>query len=126
MDNICIAATKRTPEINFDFENGTFEIKGYSMPENSDKFYIGLIERLSEYAANPLPETNFIINLLYYNSSTARSFQGMFQALNKLHVSGKQITVKWLYEEDDPEMRDGAKDFQSLVDFHIEMIPVAV
>ena len=51
--------TKSTPEINFDKSQEIFEIKGWSKPENTLEFYEPVISWLTEYSAQPNPNTVF-------------------------------------------------------------------
>jgi hypothetical protein len=49
MENIHIEKTGKTPEVLFDFENHYFEIRGVSIPEDSESFYRPLMDALTEY-----------------------------------------------------------------------------
>lgn len=49
MENISIEKTNKTPEVLFDFENNYLEIKGISIPEDSESFYRPLMEWIEEY-----------------------------------------------------------------------------
>ena len=39
MDNLVIAATERSPEVNFDFEGGQLSLKGESYPEDASSVF---------------------------------------------------------------------------------------
>lgn len=47
--------SNNTPEVEFNFEEGIFKIKGRSIPENAHDFYRKLIDLLIEYFSNPQP-----------------------------------------------------------------------
>ncbi|TAE12711.1 MAG: DUF1987 domain-containing protein [Bacteroidetes bacterium] len=49
MENIHIEKTSKTPEVTFDFENHYLEIKGVSIPEDSENFYRPLMDAITEY-----------------------------------------------------------------------------
>lgn len=125
MNNTYIGATRRTPEINFKYDEGSFEIKGNSMPENTEDFYHSLAEEFGEYAKDPATVTKMSFGFMYYNTATARAIHRFFRKLNEIHLAGHAIVVKWHYEEDDEEMKESAEYYQHIVDFDIELVSVA-
>jgi hypothetical protein len=52
MENIHIEKTSKTPEVTFDFENHYLEIKGVSIPEDSESFYRPLMDAITEYVVH--------------------------------------------------------------------------
>ncbi|MDQ3394084.1 MAG: DUF1987 domain-containing protein, partial [Bacteroidota bacterium] len=53
MNNYYLKSTSKTPNIDFKYREGVFEIKGRSIPENSIEFYKPLIDWLDEYIQQP-------------------------------------------------------------------------
>lgn len=51
MENIHIEKTSKTPEVIFDAEKHYLEIKGVSIPEDSEHFYRPLMEWMIDYVA---------------------------------------------------------------------------
>jgi hypothetical protein len=49
MEPIIIEGTSKTPTVKFDSNEGVFEIKGRSIPENSVEFYKPLVDWLDAY-----------------------------------------------------------------------------
>lgn len=122
MENINYLATEKTPEINFDFENGVFLVRGISIPENTVDFYHGLIFALREYAKTPQPESILKIGLEYFNTSTSVIILKLLNALELAENS--KVKVIWYYEEDDIEMEEVGLDFKEMTSVPFNLHPV--
>ena len=73
MEDIRIEATERTPEIDFNFDQGVFSIKKESYPEDVTEFYGPVIEQLNSWIeAQKGSDIVFNFELIYFNSSTAK------------------------------------------------------
>jgi len=112
MDPIVIAATKRGPEINFDFPANTFLIKGESYPEDVDGFYGGLMDALDQHlSAQSGAQVRLDIELVYFNSSTAKVLMELFEMMDGAAERGNGVLITWLYEEDDDNMEELGTEF---------------
>ena len=94
MDNIKITATDRSPEIDFDFENNIFLIQDESYPEDVPAFYGPILDRLEEH----LESLNGAIvriglELIYFNSSTAKVLMGLFETLDEVTEDGNEVLI---------------------------------
>lgn len=116
MENLIIAPGIKTPSINFQVENGLLEIKGKSIPENSIEFYRPIYEWIDAYLLASQPKTNVTIGLEYFNTSSSKCLLDIFRKLENLHKSGKsEVTINWLYEEEDEDMMEAGDDYQTIV-----------
>jgi len=106
-----IDATKYTPEIILDEENGVIEIKGKSYPENTFEFYKQLMDWLDEYFENPKPKTIFNIELIYLNSSTSKFLYDLFDYLEEKSEE-YDIEINWIYDEENEVAEETGEDFQ--------------
>ena len=112
MSNIKIEATDRTPEINFDFGAGKLSIKGESYPEDVTAFYGPVMEQLDahlESMESGSLEVDF--ELVYFNSSSAKIFMGLFDTLDETASEGNKITINWRFDEDDDTMEELGEEF---------------
>ncbi len=116
MKNIEIEATHYTPYVHFDFTNGLFEMKGISKPEDSNAFYLPLIDWITKYAKNPKPKTEVHIHLRYFNTSSMKQLLVVFRIFETILEAGNDTVIHWMYESDDEEMLEAGCDFQSIVD----------
>jgi len=111
MDSIRIEATERTPEIDFNFEKGTFSIKNESYPENVTEFYGPVIEPHKTWLYNQEgADIVFNFELIYFNSSSAKVLMDLFDMLDEAADDNK-VTVNWIYDAEDDNMEELGEDF---------------
>lgn len=125
MKNIKIAATERSPEIDFDFETGHFAIKGESYPEDVSEFYGEIIGGFNKYLAR-LENAEIVVDfsLVYFNSSSAKILMGLFDNLEEVASRGNKVTVNWHYEADDDNMEELGEEFgEDLQHAKFNMLP---
>ena len=125
MDKLIIEPGIKTPHIIFDAANGSLEIKGKSIPENSIEFYKPVYDWLDTYTTQPKDQTLLTVQLEYFNTSSSKCLLDLFRKLENIHSSGKgKVNVKWLYEEDDEDIMEAGDDYQTIVKlpFSIEKI----
>ena len=60
------------PSVTLDRDNNIFEISGRSLPEETMLFYRPILNWLDNYAHNPLPRTEFVFDMNYYNTASAK------------------------------------------------------
>jgi len=117
-----IQGTRDTPEIIFNPGNKQFEIKGNSLPEDSNKFYNPVLDWLDNYALNPLEETKVICKLEYFNSSTAKVLYEIFFGFQKIHSAGKKVQIDWYYDAGDTFIEDKGTEYKSILDLPFNLI----
>jgi hypothetical protein len=116
--------TTKTPMIHFDGESGYFEISGRSIPENSAKFYLPVIEWVDRYLEDPADSTTIVVRLEYFNTSSLKSLVELFRRFEKLPAVGKKAEILWHYEEEDEGMMESGEDFRLLIDLPIRLIKI--
>ncbi|MGQ1909762.1 DUF1987 domain-containing protein [Marinifilum sp. RC60d5] len=122
MNSLVIEGSPKTPTIKFDGDNGTFSIEGRSIPENSLDFYKPVMDWLDSYISEPKDETNVIIRLEYFNTSSSKCILDVFKKLEIIFKRGNNVNIKWHYEEDDEDMLEAGEDYQSIVKIPFTMI----
>jgi hypothetical protein len=136
MENLLIRPTQTSPEISFSLEDNLFRISGTSRPEDVRAIYYPVIDWIKELtekllngeinkfsAENPLI---FQIDLIYFNSSSAKFLFDIFSELKMIAPSGIPVIVSWYYEKDDPDMLEAGNDFASLAEMEFTYIPKEV
>ncbi|HRG58541.1 MAG TPA: DUF1987 domain-containing protein [Bacteroidia bacterium] len=115
--------TAKTPFIQFNPNNGVFEMKGKSIPENSKVFYTKMFEWLDNYIAKPSPNTTLDIQLDYFNTSSAKCVIDLFKKLETIQKNGLgKVIINWHYNEDDGDMQEAGQDYQSIVKVTFNLI----
>ena len=125
MESLKIEATKSTPEINFVFAEGILDIKGLSKSTNALEFFQPLMDALEEYALKAAPTTTFNLFLDYFSTSSSKCILGILNELKKLDKRVTKVKVNWYYYEDDEDMLDNIKDYETLVDLDFKFIAVS-
>lgn len=125
MDPLIIEESIKTPTISFDSGSGILEIKGKSIPENSLEFYKPVFDWLDKYASSPAQNTEFRVQLEYFNTSSSKCLLDLFRKLEATSNAGKsKVKVSWFYEADDEDMMEAGDDYQALVKIPFELIKV--
>lgn len=119
MQDLNIAETNKTPRIETNFENGTVEIFGISIPENSRGFYAKLIDWIDAYVQNPQAKTTVKIAMRYLNSSSTLIINKVLKTLDENIPQGKELVFEWYYEEDDFEMKDVGEYYSELLSHEV-------
>jgi hypothetical protein len=124
MENLQLAASPKTPSVNFDSTSGTLELRGRSIPENSIEFYQPLNDWIDTYASSPCSKTTIEVKLEYFNTSSSKCLLDLFKKLEKLKSDANEVTVNWYYELDDEDMEEAGEDYQAIVGLPFSMIEV--
>jgi hypothetical protein len=117
---IILEKTKNSPEIILDKENATFRIAGRSIVEDPGEFYSPIYKWLEEYVKNPLSNTEFIFDLEYFNSSSARQVMEIIILLEKLNTAGHTVKVVWMYEESDEMSKERGDEIKMVSKLNFE------
>lgn len=121
MDTLIIEQGIKTPGIMFIKSEGRLEIRGKSIPENSLEFYEPVFSWLDDYANDPKLETQLVIALEYFNTSSSKCLLDVMRKLESLHLASKsKVSILWLYEEDDEDMLEAGEDYKTIVKLPFE------
>ncbi|MFC3533120.1 DUF1987 domain-containing protein [Vogesella facilis] len=102
MQNIYLAATSFSPEVNFDFANHYLALKGECYPENAAVFFEPLMHALHGYLAQQSSSRIIVdVQLAYFNSASTKAILAIFERLNAAAVAGNYVTVQWHSDPDD-------------------------
>ncbi|HYG88619.1 MAG TPA: DUF1987 domain-containing protein [Azospirillum sp.] len=111
-ERMTIPATPRTPEIDFDFASGRLALRGESYPDDVATLFGPVVAALREHLAEPSDAPLHVdIELVYFNSSSAKVLMTIFQLLEEAARQGRPVTVDWYCDPDDETMREFGEDF---------------
>jgi len=95
-----------------DFAQGQMSLKGESYPEDVASFYGPLLSSLDSWlATKPDVALTVDIELVYFNSSSAKALMNLFMLLEKAAAAGAAISVNWHFSSDDDTMQEFGEDF---------------
>lgn len=126
MENVFIEGSGRTPKVSFDANNGILEISGRSIPENSIVFYQPLFNWLNDYMKNPPFTTNVIFKFEYFNTSSSKCILDILRKLENLSKVNEHVYIRWYYEEGDEDMEESGRDFKTITELNIELVPTTL
>ncbi len=115
MDNLLITETAHTPFVCMDLSTGTMEIKGRSIPDDADSFWMPVLSWFESYRMDPFSETTFIIYLEYFNIASSKRILFLLYKLNDMIDDGFDVRVEWHYRESDEEMFEVGNDYAYMV-----------
>jgi hypothetical protein len=117
MDNLYIAATATSPEVDFRFDQHSLLLRGESYPENAAAFYAPIIEQLRQYLAESVGAVITVdVVLTYFNSSSTKMLFSVFDALDEAAQSGSRVLMNWYRDEEDETIAEFGEELKS--DFH--------
>ncbi|MDB5983768.1 MAG: Fe-S oxidoreductase [Pseudomonas sp.] len=119
MDNLHIAATATSPEVDFRFDQHLLSLTGESYPENAAAFYTPILQQLHAYLAGcEGASITANIALAYFNSSSTKMLFSIFDALDRSVQSGNRVQMNWYHDEEDDTIFEFGEelraDFQSI------------
>jgi hypothetical protein len=123
MQNLHIAATADSQEVDFRFDTHSLKLSGESYPENAAAFYGSVLKSVDEYLAHVASGTRVTVDvaLVYFNSSSTKMLFSLFDLLNGAAQKNVHVVLNWHHDPDDDtiqefgfELRD---DFPGL-EFH--------
>jgi len=120
MSYLKIDRTEDTPEVIFDGDNGELFMAGISFPENVERFYTPIMMWLEEYSQNPLDKTNVLFKFEYFNTSSSKKIYDILMLLDIIRKKGKEINIKWLYSDDDEDIRSAGIRYSNMIDIPFE------
>jgi len=112
MENLHIAAMERSPLVDFNFDDGVLKISGESYPDDASRVFGPIFEALDDFLSNDRSNPiRLDIELIYFNSSSAKALMNMFKRLDQAAVQGRKIEVNWRFAAEDETMREFGEDF---------------
>jgi SiaC family regulatory phosphoprotein len=124
MQKLYISPTLSTPEINFSPEENIFLIRGTSSPEDVRAMYYPVNEWVKMFVNDILEEGTISyspgnplklqIDLIYFNSSSAKFLYDIFSELKRLSQSDITVVIEWFYDKEDIDLKEAGLDIASL------------
>lgn len=112
MENIKLERTERTPEIDFNFSDNIFAMRGECYPEDVPSFFAPHLAKLEEHLkASGGQEIVFNFELIYFNSTSAKIVMQLFELFEETAENGCSVSVNWYFEKDDDNMEEIGEEF---------------
>lgn len=124
MQPLSIDGTFKTPTIKAGVNTGIIEIRGRSNPENAPEFYKPLLNWVDEYVKVPAAQTEVIIAMEHFNTSSSKVILNMLRRLEVIPGSVKNVVVNWHYEADDEDERETGEYYAKLTNLSFKFTGV--
>ncbi|WP_436516302.1 DUF1987 domain-containing protein [Ekhidna sp. To15] len=120
MEPIKIYPTRNTPAVLLDPNRGIFKLYGRSSPENSIQFY----DPLKEVISNKISVDKFDVRIKmeYFNTSSSKCIYDILKELKALENKGKEVIIRWYYEQDDEDMLEAGEDYSDLLGLNFRFV----
>ena len=102
MENITIEPTKKSLEV--ECSPGYFKLSGNSILSDPRKFFKPIVEWVEEYIKEPEDKTTVDLKLEYVDTASVQSVFDIMRMFKPLQDDGKEVTVNFYFEFDDPEL----------------------
>ena len=122
MERIQIKPETNSPRIDFDPVNGVLTFEGKSLMEDSESFYLPLVEWIIKYTENPCKGTVIDFKYDYFNTSSSKWLITITKQLKVLYNTDPTTVVNWFWPDDD--ILEYGEVIRDLVDMPINMIEV--
>lgn len=120
MEALILEKTEETPEIILNPETNTFSISHRSLPENANGFYAPIFEWLEEFKNNPTDDIQFIFELEYFNTASAKQIAKILLMLEKISHD-VTLEIIWRYRKEDVDMMSSGLRYSKLLDVEFSL-----
>lgn len=118
-----VERTESTPYLFFDPSTKVVNIRGVSIPEDTEDFYGSLLESLQVYGEKSEGGNLTVgFEFIYINTGTSAMIVRLLKILNDLPADKFTVEIKWFYEEGDEDMRDLGIYFNSFTGLSFEIL----
>jgi hypothetical protein len=121
MDKVHILPTNTTPEVMLD-PRGIIKIKGRAIDERRAKSPEQITDWIDAYVLNPAGMTEVTVALEFLNSFNTLIITSLLRKIVQVLQHGKNITIKWYYEEDDVDLFERGEYISNTIDVPFEFI----
>ncbi len=111
MTDLQLQAGINTPKVSLPSTGNEGWIEGNCYPENAFAFFEPILTWLRNYRADGGKGMRICVKLDYFNTSSSKCLLDLLQTLQDANSEGCAFSVRWLYCEDDPDMRDNGEEF---------------
>lgn len=122
MEDLYLKKTSNSPEVEFVAGSGELSMEGRSIPEDPGEFFERLIDWINEYFLHPAEKTVVSIKLEYINSGSSKYMLELFRIMKINHDAGKNIRVKWYFEEGDESIQELGIHYENTIQIPFEHI----
>ena len=122
MKDLNVSGTQSSPSVLADFAAGQLEMRGDSYPENSFEFFAPIIRWVEDFLVDTDKPLRLELHLLYLNTSSVKAMMDIFDLLEEAHKKGRQVGVRWYYDDENDRIAELAEEFKEDCTFAFEIV----
>jgi len=122
MTSLDIVGSQSTPSIQASTETGVLEMRGDSYPENSFELFKPVFDWVEYFIAKESQPLQVKLYLLYLNTSSIKALMDIFDMLETAHRAGRQVSVRWFYDQQNERVAELAEEFKEDCTFPFEVV----
>ena len=122
MEKLHIEETAETPLVSFNAQTGEMILKGRSIPENADEFWLPVLSWFESFMMKPTNSVTVRLDLEYFNITSSKRILFLLYKLNELSDSGNKVKVEWHYKKSDVDMYEVGQDYAYMVKVPFEFV----
>jgi hypothetical protein len=128
MRKLIINQTANSPKVILDPDKKIFEISGESRPPDVPVFYEEILRWMDDYSQHlagsyeSKEPVEFNFDFEYFNSSSAKYILDFCKQLGQVRSKGKNVTVRWHYEDDDMDMLEVGREISRMAKVPFEYV----
>lgn len=119
-----IEPTRITPLFKLDLVNGTMEFRGRSASCSSQSFYNPILQRIDDAFKKGTKTLTANFAFEYFNTSSSKCLFDILKRLAQFKNSGANVTINWMYEEYDDDMKETGEDYEDILGVSFNYIPL--
>lgn len=123
MEKLQIEETTETPLVSFDAQTGEMEMRGRSIPQDPDGFWLPVLSWFESFMLAPTSTVIVRLDLEYFNISSSKRILFLLYKLNELAEAGSDVKVEWHYRKSDIDMYEVGQDYAYMVKVPFDFIP---
>jgi len=120
-ENLIIYGTSETPEIVF-LLDGSFIMRGRSVPDDADYFYIPIVRYLENFEQLH-KNVFFTFHLDYYNTASYKWLTRMFTILKGIAKHNK-VVIKWEFLDIDEDLKEIGEELKEMFNLDMKLIEI--
>jgi hypothetical protein len=111
-----IEATKSTPEVHLDLDEGIYFVGGRSIPIDAEEFYRPVLLWVESLHQDQVSSIDFKFRFEFFNIASSKRILFILYKLSELQENGVSITVTWMYDKFDEDMLEIGQDYALMLD----------
>ena len=116
MKKLIINPSEGSPKVILDLETQNFLFAGVSMPEDVKGFYEPILQWVEDNVPNFSDTFEIIFDFNYFNTPSQKYLYKILKIFETMHRSGRDISVRWCYDDLDPDMLDLGVTMEEMID----------